>query len=396
MAARSATGQRGKARAGKLPGGAPPLGYRSEDGELVADAAETALIRRVVGLVVGGKTTGQVAALLAAEGVTGRNGGRMTHQSIRRMLTSRALLGEVIWGKPGTNGEHRTRVDARGKPLWGEPVAWRVDPILTETEWAALQRSLAARAHGPKKEHHVYALSGMLFCSCGEPFGGQVQRAKRKYRCRAHRWHADPAFVACGMPPLLADEVEARVWGELFSALANPSRLQRAVRDARETAGADAEAAAAELASARRALGTAREGLTTTLAAAMRAGAAPEIVEAAVRASNAEQDALRSRIVELEAKVGPNPAPAADHLEALVKVAGYLAGPAPEPERLRQILSLAGVRIQLSSATKDSELTVTADVVPAALAAAVSHVNLGAEAPRHPDPEVGVRIRLVA
>lgn len=394
LAARSATGLRGKARAGLWPTGETPLGYRvGQDGRLALDADEAALLRRMARLVVEeGMTTGQVAGLLAAEGVRGRNGGRMTHQNIRRMLTSPALRGEVAFGKtptPGRQGGRTTRVDGRGVPVWGEPVVWHLEESpLTGGEFEALQRALAATAHGPKRDHSAYALSALMTCVCGAPFGGFTSKGRRRYRCRDSRWQAD-GRERCTMPTLPADETEERVWKALYPVLSSPSKLQRAVRTALAEAGTSAETVREDLAAAEKALLRAREGVTETITAAIRAGAAPDLVEAAVAAANSEAQLLARRVDRLRSMAAAEAASPDGHLQAVCKAAAVFAGRRPEPERLRRVLALVGARVGVEGLEREPTLSVTAAVDPAALAVVVGGVvapGCAAPPPRAPHP----------
>ncbi|WP_161958360.1 recombinase family protein [Ornithinimicrobium cavernae] len=387
LAARSAMGLRGKARAGLWPGGEPPLGYRVQGKRLELDPDEIATLRRMARLVVeDGCTTGQVAAILEAEGVRGRKGGRMTHQNIRRMLSSPALRGEVAYGKlpeARRGGQGTTRTDAKGRAVWGEPVVWQLEESpLTGGEFEALQRVLASFSHGPKADSAPFPLTGMMLCSCGAPFGGTNNHGYRRYRCRDSRWFAD-GRARCAMPMLKAGETEDRVWKRLYPVLASPSKLQRAVRTALAEAGTSAKSVATDLQRAEAALARAREGVTETITAAIRAGAAPDLVEAAVRAASSEAELLAKRAERLRTLAATEPQAPDGHLAALCRAAAEFAGRKPEPARLRQVLSLVGARVEVKELSKASALDVSAAVDPTALALVVGGaVTLGDAAPR--------------
>lgn len=376
LAARSAMGLRGKARAGLWPGGPAPFGYRVNEGRLEVEPAEAALLRRIARMAVDdGMTTGEIARVLSAEGVTGRNGGEMHHQAVRRLLTSTALVGEAAFGKVPASGKshvHGTRTNGKGVPVWGGEIRLRVDePVLTPGDFEALQRALGSRAHGPRRQYRTFALTGMLRCVCGSPMQGATIQGVPRYRCREARWHANLDRVKCAMPVLDAATLEQRVWDKLWPVLGNPSLLQRAVKAALAEAGTSAQTAAEDLAAARSALENATDSLSRGLTAAIRAGAPPEVIEETVRTANADQAALADRVARLERIVANGGAPADQHLAALCKAARAMAGKAPTPKRLREVLALVGGSAVVGEMTKQPSLRVTAEVDAAALARVV-------------------------
>src|SRR5680860_976091 len=70
IALRLRSGRRRKAELGGFAYGAPPYGYRAEDGELVADPAEQAAASRIAELRAAGQSYREIAAALTSEGHT--------------------------------------------------------------------------------------------------------------------------------------------------------------------------------------------------------------------------------------------------------------------------------------------------------------------------------------
>jgi DNA invertase Pin-like site-specific DNA recombinase len=79
----------GKARKrahGGFIGGQVPLGWRTEEGELVADPSEGAVVARAVALAAEGRSLRQVCSVLDAEGLPTKRGGRWHPYTVKLLL----------------------------------------------------------------------------------------------------------------------------------------------------------------------------------------------------------------------------------------------------------------------------------------------------------------------
>ena len=79
-------GRHHKADQGGYAYGAPPFGYRAEDGELVADPDEMAVVDRITALRAEGRSLREIAAVLDVEGVATKRSGRWHPQTVARIL----------------------------------------------------------------------------------------------------------------------------------------------------------------------------------------------------------------------------------------------------------------------------------------------------------------------
>lgn len=230
---RMARGQHAMAERGGWPsGGASPYGYRavggSRDNTLEIYEPEAKTIREVVGWIVhDGLTTGEACRRLNAAGRLTRHGRQWQHQNLRRILTQRVLVGEIIWAN--TAKTHRSYTPS-GR--FGGPVTLRFEPIITEELYDELQKVLATRALGPKRGAKRYPLSGRLTCLCGAPYGGVWRRDRdlRQYRCLAARWTTTNE-PRCRSGRIDAEWVEGVVWSEVVTLLSHPDRLLSCVQD---------------------------------------------------------------------------------------------------------------------------------------------------------------------
>lgn len=87
VASRMRAGRRLKRERGGYGGGAPPLGYRADRGELVAVDEEAATLERIRELRKDGASLRQMAEVLTAEGHRTKRGGRWHPQTLRLVLT---------------------------------------------------------------------------------------------------------------------------------------------------------------------------------------------------------------------------------------------------------------------------------------------------------------------
>lgn len=83
---RMAAGKAAKAAQGGFTGGAPKLGYRSENRELVPDADEQAVLARIAELRADGLSLRAMAAVLDAEGLRPKRGGSWHAGNLARIV----------------------------------------------------------------------------------------------------------------------------------------------------------------------------------------------------------------------------------------------------------------------------------------------------------------------
>jgi site-specific DNA recombinase len=102
---RTRLGLREVARSGRLPGGQPPLGYRSEgvkqNRRLVIEPGEAELVRRIVALYLGGTGLNSIARKLNEEGHRTRTGGRFYARTILDHDWSTRAIFQLSPGFPG-------------------------------------------------------------------------------------------------------------------------------------------------------------------------------------------------------------------------------------------------------------------------------------------------------
>lgn len=163
-----------------------PYGYRRNADEngvktvasrdakwIVPDKPRAGCVRRIFRMRGAGRSWGDIAAALDADGIPSPNGGAWTPQTLSSIVKNEAYIGTLILGR-------RTR---RGKPgtLRRVENAWK--GLVTPAQWRAAQSTQTVVRNG----RMVAGIAGaVLRCSgCGQPmrmFGSK--HGRRYYGCR--------------------------------------------------------------------------------------------------------------------------------------------------------------------------------------------------------------------
>lgn len=237
---RTQGGLQEKAEEGGWPGGMPPYGYeiacKGQKGKshLVQCEAEVLVLKAMWGLVVeDGMNTNQLAERLNALGLLTRSGVPWSATNARAKLLSESTLNaRVIFRNPNrTRAGHGAKFGRDGKPLNGETVIIKLDPIFTPDQVAALKSAMGRLANGkPKSQPQSYPLSKRLFnehtgCNSHHVGMARTSRGGRWYRCSglAAKY---PGDAVCGCKMVDADAMESAVWGEVVNLLGDPHRLR--------------------------------------------------------------------------------------------------------------------------------------------------------------------------
>ncbi len=168
MVARTSRGIRERVKAGKWWGSLRPYGYHvGDDGVLVVDADEAAVVRRVFAMYRAGEPLLRIAIALNVDGLRPHKGGQeWRSNTVRRLLSNPVYAGRLHYG--------RTTKRARG----GEPIVVEHahEPIVAPHEFDAVQtlRDARKRAGVPMSRWDSgFVLTGLIECpTCGHRMYG--------------------------------------------------------------------------------------------------------------------------------------------------------------------------------------------------------------------------------
>jgi DNA invertase Pin-like site-specific DNA recombinase len=167
-------GMEEKARNGGWPGKAP-IGYRNvviDQKHLVRPDPKTApAIKRAFQFYATGQyTLGDLARMLADEGVHTRRGRPLHTSRTQEMLKNPFYISQIRWGNLRSEGKH--------------------PPLVSKSLFASVKKRLEARAHPHTRAHlHSFLLRGLLVCgACGRRLVGEIHPKKGNlsyYRCHS-------------------------------------------------------------------------------------------------------------------------------------------------------------------------------------------------------------------
>ena len=279
------------AKQGYWAGGPPPYGFRLDknaDGSghtrLALDENESAMLHLAVSEILGGKAVWDTALLLNELGYRPRSAKAWSYHLLRRILRDSQISGTWSYGRPygcsrGVDeGEFTVSVPA----------------IITPEQHAEL-RAILTTNNGPQSERQQFYLlsKGVLISPCGRPMRGKSRRDRGsyKYQCPSSESVAGVARCECkGVPGLL---IEDTVWTEVKRLLSDPERLLEladSYLDKQLEAGAPEDIGAID-----RSIDELETARTTTATQYMKAGVAPDLVQAAVAEIDRELSAWRRR-----------------------------------------------------------------------------------------------------
>lgn len=230
---RTQGGRQRKALEGGWVGGPPPWGYVIEQvgkrgSALAISEGEAKVVRQAVSLIVDEEmNVSEAARELNALGYLTRGGRLWTAANLHRRLRSPALLsGEVVFRNPAGSGRNRTALDQEGVPLYGDTVAIRVPRIITQERADALAKAMLVNSHSSHAPAGYYPLTGRIVGSCGRRYVGNYRKTNdtRYYRCGGSN-NGNGKKASCSDPHLTADDIEAAVWREVLTLLAEPEVL---------------------------------------------------------------------------------------------------------------------------------------------------------------------------
>jgi site-specific DNA recombinase len=187
----------------------PPTGYLkgSKDGlSLVTDPKLGPLVQRLFERVSEGEERASVLKALTAEGLRSRRGGKLSQQSIKGMLNSRAYVGDAVSRKWG--------MEAKGDftGLVSQEIFDRVQLVLAG-------KSPVAVPHSRNREE--FPLRGLLLCSkCLKPVTASTSTGEYHTKHRYFRCH----HVA-GHLNVKAELVEDAFLALLDQLAPNPARM---------------------------------------------------------------------------------------------------------------------------------------------------------------------------
>ncbi len=161
------------------------LGYdRGENGELVLNEKQAAIVRRIYGLFLQGRSPYAIAKLLTSEGIPTPSGKKTwCGATVKSILQNEKYKGDALLQKRYT-ADFLTKKKKVNK---GEIPQYYVegshDAIIEPSVFDAVQKQMAARHPGKNRHSSVSIFSSKIKCGdCGGWYGSKVWHSNDKYR----------------------------------------------------------------------------------------------------------------------------------------------------------------------------------------------------------------------
>jgi hypothetical protein len=229
---RTMGGIREAVRQGRYFAANAPFGYRMENGIVLANEAEAAVVKRIFDMALHGGTIRSISLQLTAEGVPSpmtmrgdvRQGKGWRLGTVARILHNPIYTGVATWGKT-------QRVDK--KAVVPRPISERLQvkvPILIDvgqfaTAQEAIKRNTKFSLNNQKR---TYLLKGLFFCTCGHRMSGTAWHGRRRYICIGRE-----VDHSCKQSGLDADTLEFMTLLEVAGALLHPEAVMRLATEQR-------------------------------------------------------------------------------------------------------------------------------------------------------------------
>lgn len=188
------------------------LGYdRGEDGSLVLNKDEAAIVKRIFSMFLQGMTPYGIASKLTAEGIPSPGKKPKWNQgTVRSMLANEKYKGDALLQKTYTTDflTKKKKINEGEVPQYY--VTGSHEAIIEPEIFDMVQRELARRSKGKNRHSGVHAFSGKIKCgACGSWFGSKVWHSNDKYRRVIWRCNHKFDGEKCATPHVDDQTIEA-------------------------------------------------------------------------------------------------------------------------------------------------------------------------------------------
>jgi Site-specific recombinases, DNA invertase Pin homologs len=186
------------------------LGYdKGEDGRLVVNEEQAAIVRRIFGMFLAGHTPFQIAKTLTAEGIpTPAGKTQWSYTTVRRVLSNETYMGDKLLQKTySIDFLSKDRIKNKGQvPQYY--VEGDHEAIIPPATFKQVQDELERRKYGHATGGSIF--SGKIYCGeCGQIYGSKVWHSNDPYRKVVWRCNAKyDGGKKCGTPTLSEEAVK--------------------------------------------------------------------------------------------------------------------------------------------------------------------------------------------
>ena len=215
------------------------LGYdRGPDGNLVLNAEEAAIVKRIFSMFLQGMTPFGIASQLTADGTpTPGHKEKWNAGTVRHMLENEKYKGDALLQKSYTVDFLTKKKKQNNGEIPQYYVEGNHEAIIVPAVFEAVQRELERRSKGRNRHSGVHIFSGKIKCGqCGSWYGSKVWHSTDKYRQVI--WQCNHKFdndEHCSTPHLTDEEIKAYFVSAVNKLLPEKYQLIRAFDDIKLT-----------------------------------------------------------------------------------------------------------------------------------------------------------------
>jgi DNA invertase Pin-like site-specific DNA recombinase len=188
------------------------LGYdRGEDGNLVVNAEQAKIVKRIYGLFLKGKSPHMIAKFLTEDGIRTPGGKeKWSSVSVRSILTNEKYKGDALLQKTYTVDflTKETKTNEGEVPQYY--VKSNHEAIIAPEVFDLVQKQMALRVAGKNRLSSVSIFSSKIKCGdCGGWYGSKVWHSTDQYRKTI--WQCNHKFTGdkkCQTPHLMEEEIK--------------------------------------------------------------------------------------------------------------------------------------------------------------------------------------------
>ena len=223
------------ARNGQHTGGKPALGYKIEDGRLVINEEEAAIVRRIFREYADGRSYREIIDGLNADGLKTKRGQPFGSNSLHDLLHNEKYIGTLVYGqKPyRENGTRNTHANDGADAIRIEDF---LPAIIDKETFCIVQEKMSKNKRiqgGRPAKNREYPLRSKVFCAdCKMAMTiSTSQNAYHYYRCTGKKRTHE-----CTAAPIRADYLEQKVAEAIREILGKPGEVDGLIRILRDQA----------------------------------------------------------------------------------------------------------------------------------------------------------------
>lgn len=204
---------------GKWGGGKPPYGYRPDNGKLVIDTHEQAIVTDIAHRIIGCDSINHVCQILNQHKEPAPQRGQWTRTALTRILRRETLLGYNV-----TKRGRLVTDDA------GHPIQFR-EPVISPELFADLQTALDDIRTGPVvRRYDAAMLTGVAYClTCSREGRGDVRLRSDVSGDGAHYYRCQNRENGCHARSIPMDYLNAAIDDQVISLYGSLPDLERKI-----------------------------------------------------------------------------------------------------------------------------------------------------------------------